>query len=181
MSTCVLRRHQTKSRCFRALWMRACVWKLKSMIFAGSASAAHSSSPSLLRHGCRSVPARYTSGHRPDPALPFSMSRQYLRCTPLAHLFQSDTDKHRSNVLLHAESKWAKGEAAPTNLAEGRGICVNSHFDSGNIEVDPSQPHQLESGSNLDRPAHLFLGCAGGGNHAGPGQRRVPRAQPAHS
>lgn len=32
-------------------------------------------------------------------------------------------------------SRWAKGEAAPTNRDTGRGISVNSHFDSGNIEV----------------------------------------------
>ena len=33
--------------------------------------------------------------------------------------------------------RWAKGEAAPTNREAGRGISVNSHFDSGNIEVFP--------------------------------------------
>ena len=33
----------------------------------------------------------------------------YLRCTPLGHLFQRDTDQHKANVLLHAESKWVQG------------------------------------------------------------------------
>ena len=60
---------------------------------------------------------------------------QYLRCTPRSTLFESNNEGQRSHVLLHAVSKWAKGEAAPTNLAKGRGINVNSHFDSGNIEV----------------------------------------------
>jgi hypothetical protein len=29
----------------------------------------------------------------------------YLRCTPIGHLFERDTDKHRANVVLHAESR----------------------------------------------------------------------------
>ncbi len=33
------------------------------------------------------------------------------------------------------DCRWAKGEAAPTSFAKGRGINVNSHFDSGNIEA----------------------------------------------
>ena len=29
----------------------------------------------------------------------------YLRCTPIGHLFERDTDQHRANVVLHAESR----------------------------------------------------------------------------
>ena len=97
---------------------------------------------------------------RMDPAVqPKTGNKQYLRCTPRSHLFEQNSEGHRSNVLLHALSKWAKGEAAPTNLAKGRGICVNSHFDSGNIEVRfyPCSYMRPESAgsASLNTPWHV--------------------------
>ncbi|CAK0783250.1 hypothetical protein CVIRNUC_006449 [Coccomyxa viridis] len=77
---------------------------------------------------------------------------EYLRCTPKATLFRAESVEHRNNVVLHAASKWAKGEAAPTNRDVGRGISVNSHFDSGNIEVvdiSNSEKHGVDHTLNL--------------------------------
>ena len=52
----------------------------------------------------------FTVSHRDHCHTVFDMGMKrkhsdYLRCTPLGHLFQRDTDQHKANVLLHAESK----------------------------------------------------------------------------
>ncbi|CAL8472033.1 g11575 [Coccomyxa elongata] len=96
-----------------------------------------------------------------DPPQPSKKSKwQYLRCTPRSTLFELNNESQRSHVLLHAVSKWAKGEAAPTNLAKGRGINVNSHFDSGNIEVvDISQAQARGVSHELNLRIHADPYC----------------------
>ena len=53
---------------------------------------------------------------------------------------RSPSQDHQATASSSGVCRWQKGEAAPTSFAEGRGINVNSHFDSGNIEVLRQSP-----------------------------------------
>ena len=140
------------------------------MSLAGSLIDTRLLSPCVLHHRRRGAQSVLNSTDKMDPAVqPKPGSKQYLRCTPRSHMFQQNSESHRHNVLLHALSKWAKGEAAPTNLAKGRGICVNSHFDSGNIEVRLFPGNTYATRGLQARRSDHTMACAGLGYHPGSG------------